>query len=78
MLKMKSSNIFLPQKFDKIEQEGETVMQEWTQTDGYRVKAIRIGSATVYIRRPILSSTEYKSREQLVQNALGAYGRAIC
>lgn len=52
-------------------------MQKWTQSDGYRVKAVRLGNVTIYIKRPILSSNEYQQRERLVQGALEVYGRAI-
>jgi hypothetical protein len=52
-------------------------MQEWTQTDGYRTKTIKLGNATIYVKRPILSKTEYRQREKAAQNALEAYGRTI-
>ena len=52
-------------------------MQEWAQVDGYRIKTIQVGSATVYVRRPVLSKDEYKHRERSVQGALEVYGRAI-
>lgn len=52
-------------------------MQEWTQADSYRVKAVRFGSAVIYIRRPVLSNDEYRRRERAIQNALEAYGRTI-
>lgn len=52
-------------------------MQEWTRVDGYRVKAIQFGNATIYVRRPILPSNEYQRREKSVQSALETYGRTV-
>lgn len=52
-------------------------MQKWTQSDGYQVKTIRFGDATICVRRPILPNQEYQRREGSVRNALEAYGRAI-
>lgn len=52
-------------------------MQEWIQDNGYRVKTIRLGDATVYVRRPILSSDEYGQRERSVRIALEVYGRTV-
>lgn len=52
-------------------------MQKWTQSDGYRVKAMQLGTVTIYIRRPVLPSQEYQQRERSVRNALEAYGRTI-
>jgi hypothetical protein len=52
-------------------------MQEWAQVDDYQVKAIQFGNVTIYVRRPILSSDEYRRRERSVQSALAIYGRSI-
>lgn len=52
-------------------------MQEWTRTDNYRVKVIRLGDATIYVRRPILSKDEYRLREQSIRSALEVYGRTV-
>lgn len=52
-------------------------MQKWTQSDSYRVKTIQLGNVTIYVRRPVLSSDEYRRRERSVQSALETYGRAV-
>lgn len=52
-------------------------MEEWTQADGYRIKVLKLGSATIQIKRPILPKDEYQYREKIAQRALEAYGRTI-
>ena len=43
----------------------------------YRTKTMKVGSATVIVHRPVLSSAEYQKRERNVRAALETYGRAI-
>jgi hypothetical protein len=43
--------------------------------EGYRTKVIKVGNATVEIRRPILTPTEQKRREDQVIEALKCFGK---
>ena len=48
----------------------------WKIEDGYMVKVIKTGNATVTIRRPLLTEEEYAHRVKIVEEALEQFGRA--
>lgn len=53
---------------------------EW-KTDihpGYRTKVVKIGNATVEIKRPILTDEERRKREEQVKDALIHFERSVC
>lgn len=49
----------------------------WIEEKGHYSKTMTVGSATIIIRRPVLTESEYKQKEALVKSALESYARAI-
>ena len=50
---------------------------DWNEEGEHRIKTLRVGTATVIIRRPKLSGEEYRRREMMAKSALESYARGI-
>ena len=50
---------------------------EWVTgiREGYRIKIIQVGNATIEIHRPVLTDAERNKRENQVRDALRGFGK---